>query len=57
MKLRFWGVRGSFAMSGREFLRYGGNTTSVELVSDAGLGMLDAAELIHHAAYPKQGVP
>jgi phosphoribosyl 1,2-cyclic phosphodiesterase len=31
MKLRFWGVRGSFAMSGREFLRYGGNTTSIEL--------------------------
>ncbi len=26
------------------------------LVSDAGLGMLDAAELIHHAAYPKNGV-
>jgi phosphoribosyl 1,2-cyclic phosphodiesterase len=36
MKLRFWGVRGSFAMSGREFLRYGGNTTSVELVADTG---------------------
>ena len=36
MKLRFWGVRGSFAMCGREFLRYGGNTSSVELVSDAG---------------------
>lgn len=36
MKIRFWGVRGSFAMSGRDFLRYGGNTTSVELVSAAG---------------------
>ena len=36
MKIRFWGVRGAFAMSGRDFLRYGGNTTSVELVSDAG---------------------
>ncbi len=36
MKIRFWGVRGSFAMSGRDFLRYGGNTTSVELVSDGG---------------------
>ena len=36
MKLRFWGVRGSFAMSGRDFLRYGGNTTSIELVTDAG---------------------
>ncbi len=40
MKLRFWGVRGSFAMSGREFLRYGGNTTSIELRSDAGNRLL-----------------
>lgn len=40
MKIRFWGVRGSFAMSGRDFLRYGGNTTSVELVTDAGLRLL-----------------
>jgi phosphoribosyl 1,2-cyclic phosphodiesterase len=36
VKLRFWGVRGSFAMSGRDYLRYGGNTTSIELVSAAG---------------------
>lgn len=40
MKIRFWGVRGSFAMSGRDFLRYGGNTTSVELVTDAGQRLL-----------------
>ena len=40
MKIRFWGVRGSFAMSGREFLRYGGNTTSVELVAGAGARLL-----------------
>jgi len=40
MKLRFWGVRGSFAMSGRDFLRYGGNTTSVELLTDAGERLL-----------------
>ena len=40
MKIRFWGVRGSFAMSGRDFLRYGGNTTSVELVADAGQRLL-----------------
>jgi phosphoribosyl 1,2-cyclic phosphodiesterase len=40
VKIRFWGVRGSFAMSGREFLRYGGNTTSVELVTDAGERLL-----------------
>ncbi|MEP6862322.1 MAG: MBL fold metallo-hydrolase [Deltaproteobacteria bacterium] len=36
MKLRFWGVRGSFAMSGRDYLRYGGNTPSVELLSAGG---------------------
>ena len=36
MKVRFWGVRGSFAMSGADFLRYGGNTTCVELRTEAG---------------------
>jgi phosphoribosyl 1,2-cyclic phosphodiesterase len=36
VKLRFWGVRGSFAMSGRDFLRYGGNTTCLELLTAAG---------------------
>jgi phosphoribosyl 1,2-cyclic phosphodiesterase len=40
LKIRFWGVRGSFAMSGRDFLRYGGNTTSVELVAGAGQRLL-----------------
>ena len=40
MKIRFWGVRGSCAMSGRDFLRYGGNTTSVELVAEAGQRLL-----------------
>jgi phosphoribosyl 1,2-cyclic phosphodiesterase len=53
MKLRFWGVRGSFAMSGRDYLRYGGNTTSVELVTDAGERLLidlgtGATELAKH---------
>lgn len=40
MKIRFWGVRGSFAMSGRDFLRYGGNTTCVELLTAAGERLL-----------------
>ncbi len=40
MKIRFWGVRGSFAMCGREFLRYGGNTTSIELVTAASQRLL-----------------
>jgi len=53
LKVRFWGVRGSFAMAGREFLRYGGNTTCVEIVTrlnerlviDLGTG---ATELAKH---------
>jgi len=53
VKLRFWGVRGAFAMPGREYLRYGGNTTSVELVTDAGERLLidlgtGATELAKH---------
>jgi phosphoribosyl 1,2-cyclic phosphodiesterase len=36
VKIRFWGVRGSFAMCGKEFLRYGGNTSSMEVVTEAG---------------------
>ncbi len=40
MKIRFWGVRGSFAMSGRDFLRYGGNTSSVELLASDGHRLL-----------------
>jgi phosphoribosyl 1,2-cyclic phosphodiesterase len=53
VKLRFWGVRGSFAMSGRDFLRYGGNTPSIELVSAGGDRLLvdlgtGATELAKH---------
>jgi len=40
LKIRFWGVRGAFAMCGREFLRYGGNTPSIELVTAAGQRLL-----------------
>lgn len=40
MRIRFWGVRGSFAMCGPDFLRYGGNTTSIELVSADGARLL-----------------
>ena len=46
MKIRFWGVRGSIAVSGEPFLRTGGNTPCVELtceghrlVLDGGTGM------------------
>lgn len=40
MKVVFWGVRGSFAMAGRDYLRYGGNTTAVEFQNDAGQRVL-----------------
>jgi phosphoribosyl 1,2-cyclic phosphodiesterase len=53
VKIRFWGVRGSFAMSGRDFLRYGGNTSSIELVTSGGQRLLvdlgtGATELAKH---------
>ena len=36
MKLTFWGTRGSIAVPGPDTLRYGGNTTCVELWLDGG---------------------
>ena len=35
MKVRFWGVRGSIASPGPGTVRYGGNTTCIEVRSDA----------------------
>jgi phosphoribosyl 1,2-cyclic phosphodiesterase len=49
-ELRFWGVRGSIPVSGPEFVRYGGNTSCIELrhgerrlLFDAGTGVREAA--------------
>lgn len=43
MKIRFWGVRGSIAAPGKSTLRYGGNTTCIEVRGDDGtLVILDA---------------
>lgn len=46
MLIRFWGVRGSIACAGARFIRYGGNTSCVELdagrtriIFDAGTGI------------------
>ena len=36
MKIRFWGTRGSIAKPGQATVRYGGNTSCVELRTDAG---------------------
>ncbi len=51
MKVRFWGVRGSVATPGPAYLRYGGNTTAVEvrtetenrLLIDLGTGVTQLA--------------
>ena len=43
MKIRFWGVRGSIASPGPKTVRYGGNTTCIEIRTDAGeLIIIDA---------------
>jgi phosphoribosyl 1,2-cyclic phosphodiesterase len=48
MKIKFYGVRGSLPVSGREFLKYGGNTTCIQIfrehvnriaIIDAGTGI------------------
>src|SRR5712675_1169034 len=41
-RLKFWGVRGSIAVPGVGTLRYGGNTTCVELRADDEIIVLDA---------------
>jgi phosphoribosyl 1,2-cyclic phosphodiesterase len=41
-RIKFWGTRGSIAVPGRETLRYGGNTTCIELRADGELMVLDA---------------
>ncbi|MCX7896745.1 MAG: MBL fold metallo-hydrolase [Rhodocyclaceae bacterium] len=43
MKIRFWGVRGSIPSPGQKTVRYGGNTTCIEVRGPAGeLAILDA---------------
>ena len=53
MQVRFWGVRGSIAVSGDRYLRTGGNTTCVEvrfgderLVLDGGTGLRALGETL-----------
>ena len=52
MKIRFWGVRGSIPSPGRKTVRYGGNTTCIEvetddgqtIILDAGTGIVPLAQ-------------
>lgn len=47
MKVKFWGARGSITVCGKEYLKYGGDTTCIEIRSkkdnliivDAGTGI------------------
>ncbi len=57
LKVRFWGVRGSISCAGPEYMRYGGNTSCLEvtaagrrLILDAGTGIRTLGlELARHA--------
>ena len=42
MKIRFWGTRGSLATPGPDTIRYGGNTSCVEVREEDTLLILDA---------------
>lgn len=54
MKVRFWGVRGSIASPGAHTMRYGGNTTCIEVrgddgtlvILDAGTGIFPLAQML-----------
>jgi phosphoribosyl 1,2-cyclic phosphodiesterase len=54
MKVRFWGVRGSIASPGPKTVRYGGNTTCIEIrtdnneliVLDAGTGIFPLSQTL-----------
>jgi phosphoribosyl 1,2-cyclic phosphodiesterase len=54
MKIRCWGARGSLPVSGREFDKYGGNTTCLEIrtaddriiIVDAGTGIQKLGNLL-----------
>jgi len=54
MKIKFWGVRGSIACPGPQTVRYGGNTTCIEvrtdtnalIILDAGTGIFALAQAL-----------
>lgn len=51
MKLKFWGVRGSIPSPGPDTVRYGGNTTCLEIrTDDNNLILIDGGTGIHRAA-------
>lgn len=56
MQVRFWGTRGSIATPGPSTVRYGGNTSCVEVRSDSGeLILLDCGTGAHALGQALQG--
>ena len=56
--LKFWGTRGSNPVSGADYVRYGGNTSCLEvrngkdlIIIDAGTGIQPLGDLIHHEGF------
>ncbi|MBW2145477.1 MAG: MBL fold metallo-hydrolase [Deltaproteobacteria bacterium] len=59
MKVKFWGVRGSVPTPGPTTVRYGGNTTCIEVRASGTLIILDAGTGIRELGYTltDQGTP
>lgn len=64
MRVRFWGVRGSIAVSGPQFIRTGGNTSCVEveaagerLILDGGTGLRALGDGLMAGAARSAGAP
>jgi len=58
MQVRYWGTRGSIATPGPSTLRYGGNTSCVEIRSDSGaLILLDCGTGAHALGQSLHGQP
>lgn len=56
MKFKFWGVRGSIPTPGPDTVKYGGNTTCIEIrTDDNDLIILDAGTGIHALAHTLTG--
>ena len=64
LKIKFWGVRGSYPTPGAGTIKYGGNTSCVEITAgertiilDAGTGIIPLGrELARRAAVEKRGI-
>ncbi|MBK8823922.1 MAG: MBL fold metallo-hydrolase [Anaerolineales bacterium] len=65
LKIKFWGVRGSYPTPGADTVRFGGNTACVEIragertiILDAGTGIIPLGrELAKRAAHPAEKRP